>query len=107
MALQPRKRQLEVVSPSLLKNIKIHPVPRRFSFGMDEFVGPEYFTEDTDCESLPGPSAKKRKSLSLKKPGKENNNPLMTLSPLPLMNSTINMLKDLFRKTPENAPTGR
>ena len=72
-SLQPSKRQLEVVSPSLLNSIKIHPVPRRFSLGMDEFVGPEYFTEDP--EDSTAPSAKKRKSLSLKKPGKENSNP--------------------------------
>ena len=39
-------------------------------------MGPKYFTED-NCKSLAGPSAKKPKSLSLKKPGKENSNPAM------------------------------
>ena len=57
MALSPRKRQLEVVSPSLLNNI---PISRGFSLGMDEFVGPEHFIGD-NAESSAGPSAKRKK----------------------------------------------
>ena len=62
------------ISPSLLASIKVGKVPRRFSLGMDEYVGPEHYLDDSEDEE-PGtnqPKSKKRKlSLSLKK-DKEN-----------------------------------
>ena len=110
MALSPRKRQLEVVSPSLLNNIDIHPVTCQFSLGMDESWDPNILLGD-NIESLAGPSAKRKKSLSLslKKPGKEKQRSLqhasMKLSVLLVMVPTINQQKDLFLKTPENVPS--
>lgn len=49
--------------PSLLENVVVGPVSRKFSLGMDEFLGPEAYLFDnaTDCI----PPAKKKKCLSL------------------------------------------
>ena len=55
-----------IVSPSLLKNIVVGPVSCRDSLGMDDLLGPEYYTDAKE------PAPKKRKlSLSLRA-GKEN-----------------------------------
>ena len=64
------KRSFEVVSPSLLESVRIHPVGPEFSLGMDDFPYFGYSSEN----SAAGPSkpAKRQKSLSLKKRGKEN-----------------------------------
>ena len=38
------------ISPSLLASIKVGKVPRRFSLGMDEYVGPEHYLDDSEDE---------------------------------------------------------
>ena len=57
------RRKYEVVSPSLLSSIKVHRDSRRFSFGLDDYLGPELFVDSDGDE----PAAKRRKCLSLKK----------------------------------------
>ena len=66
------KRSLEVVSPSLLENLKIHPVGPEFSLGMDDYTDSASFNYENDPVAGPSKPAKRPKALSLKKPGKEN-----------------------------------
>ena len=72
MAVQVQENDCdrECVSSSLLEDIVVGPVPRRFSPGMDEYLSSEAYLEE--------PAPKKRKRLSLPKresAGKENKAP--------------------------------
>ena len=62
---KPSKRSLEVVSPSLLESVKIHPVRPEF---MDDY--PYFgssFSENAAADAGPSKPAKRPKVLSLKK----------------------------------------
>ena len=72
------RRSFEVVSPrpSLLENLKVHPVSSLFSLGMDDYVDSDSFANQNQGDSVDGPSSKRPKSLRLKKKGKENDDPI-------------------------------
>ena len=70
------KRSFEVVSPSLLENLKVGLVSSLFSLGMDDYVDSDSFVDENQGDPVPEPSSKKPKSLSLKKRGKENYDPM-------------------------------
>ena len=79
---KPSKRSFEVVSPSLLESVKIHPVRPEFNLGMDDY--PYFgssFCENAAADAGPSKPAKRLKSLRLKKRGKEND-------PVPVNEST-------------------
>ena len=70
-----KSRNYEIISPSLLSSVKIHPVYRRFSLGMDYFLGPDAYVDSeghlpavkrSKCDGYL-PAAQKKKSLTLKK----------------------------------------
>ena len=79
---KPSKRSFEVVSPSLLESVKIHPVRPEFNLGMDDY--PYFgssFCKNASADAGPSKPAKRPKPLSLKKRSKEND-------PVPVNEST-------------------
>ena len=70
------KRSFEVVSPSLLENLKVYPVSSLFSLGMDDYIYSDSFVNQNQGDSVAGPLSKRPKSLRLKKKSKENDDPI-------------------------------
>ena len=64
---KPSKRSFEVVSPSLLESVKIHPIWPEFNLGMDDYpCFGSSFCENAAADAGPSKLVKRPKLLSLK-----------------------------------------
>ena len=67
------KSSYEVVSPSFLESVKIHPNRPESNLEMDDYpYFGCYFSENSAAHAGPPKPAKRMKALNLKKRGKEN-----------------------------------